>query len=243
MAENPVVLGNIDNASHRSEDIASANQDVSLAREPEKQRLEKLSQEILELKQTSLANVNNHSREIQKLRRHLRWLTGLSLVAILGLGGTLAGVTYSLRNEQISLRNEQNKIAQQVESIDADRVSTQQLDQLRNQINSLNQQAKELSKRAVELSQQVPQVSLNQLEAIRDQLQELETSIRENFSNAVISGQLKQLNEILSRSLQAPNKQTSVPPSSNPPQSDAPMQSSTSSESVGGSTNTLSPSQ
>jgi uncharacterized phage infection (PIP) family protein YhgE len=80
-------------------------------------------------------------------------------------------------------------------------VSIQQFEQLKTLINSLNQQAKELSKRTVELSQQVPQVSLNQLEAIRDQLQTLEVSIRENFSNAVITGQLKQLNKIPSRAL------------------------------------------
>lgn len=66
----------------------------------------------------------------------------------------------------------------------------------------------------MELSQQVPQVSLNQLEALRDPLQTLEVSIRENFSNAVITGQLKQLNEILSQALQTSTNQPSSPPSS-----------------------------
>lgn len=235
MAEKTVVFGNTDDASYQSGTIASANQDCTLARESDKQNLEQLAQEILALKQASLENANNHHREMQKLRGYLRWLTGILLVAILGLGGSFIGVTYSLRNEQ-------NKIAQQVESIADNQVSIQQFEQLKTLINSLNQQAKELSKRTVELSQQVPQVSLNQLEAIREQLQTLEVSIRENVSNAVITGQLKQLNEILSRALQTQTNQPSSPPSSDPLPENTPIPNSTSSEAVGGSTDGLNPS-
>lgn len=131
MAEKTVVLGNTDDASYQSGTIASANQNCTLAKEPDKQNLEQLAQEILALKQASLEHTNNHHREMQKLRGYLRWLTGILLVAILGLGGSFIGVTYSLSNEQIRLRNEQNKIAQQVETIADNQVSIQQFEQLK----------------------------------------------------------------------------------------------------------------
>ncbi len=63
---------------------------------PAAQHLEELAREVLELKLDYLSEVENRSREIKRLRSQVKWLTGILLVAIAVLGGSLIWLTYSL---------------------------------------------------------------------------------------------------------------------------------------------------
>jgi len=186
MAENPTVLGvDARTTSDQPDNRVLADQDTTVSsQEPETP--------------ASLSDAKNYNREIKRLRRHLRWLTALSLLGIIALGSTLAGVTWYFRNEQIRLKNQQNQLAQQLKSVTANGASTQRIETLESQINVLNKQVQELSRPE-------RQIALNQLNAIQYRVQSLETRVRENPSDAVIAGQLKEMNERLRRMQSNPN--------------------------------------
>ena len=188
MAENPTVI-EVDErtTSDQPDNRVLADQEVTISdQEPETQ--------------LSLSDAASYNRQIKRLRRHLRWLTALSLLGIIALGGTLAGVTWYFTNQQIRLRNQQNQLAQQLKSVTANGASTQRIESLESQINLLNKQVQELSKPE-------RQIALNQLNAIQYRVQSLETRVRENPSDAVIVGQLKEMNDRLRRMQQNQNDQ------------------------------------
>ena len=140
-------------------------------------RLE-LAQEIRELKQALATNAQSTGDEIERLRTQTKWLTGLFIASVVALGGILAGVTFSLRNEQAQL-------VQQIDSLD-NQVNTERLESLESQINALSEQVNTLSEE----------------ETDNGLLQRLVTSIRENLSNPTINRQLNRLNELLENSQQ-----------------------------------------
>lgn len=210
MAENPTVL-DVDErtASGQTDDRVLADQDTTISsKEPETQ--------------ASVSDANNYKREIKRLRRRLKWLTALSLLGIIALGGTLAGLTWYFRNEQIRLRNQQNQLAQQLKSFTANGASPERIQGFESQINLLNKQVQELSRPE-------RQIALNQLNAIQYRVQSLEARVRENPSDAVIAGQLKEMNERLRRMQQNQSDQGGSSSQSNSSQSKASSRNSTSS--------------
>lgn len=210
MAENPTVLGVDDRTtSNQPDNRVLAEQDTIVSsQEPETQ--------------APLSDAKNYNREIKRLRRHLKWLTALSLLGIIALASTLAGVTWYFRNEQIRLKNQQNQLAQQLKSISPNGATTQRIQSLESQINLLNKQMQELNKPEL-------RTSLNQLTAIQYRLQSLEARVRENPSDAVIVGQLKEMNERLRRMQPNQNNQGGSSSQSNSSRSNASSRNSTSS--------------
>ena len=209
MAENPTVL-DVDErtASGQTDDRVLADQDTTISsQEPETQ--------------ASVSDAN-YKREIKRLRRRLKWLTALSLLGIIALGGTLAGLTWYFRNEQIRLRNQQNQLAQQLKSFTANGASPERIQGFESQINLLNKQVQELSRPE-------RQIALNQLNAIQYRVQSLEARVRQNPSDAVIVGQLKEMNERLRRMQQNQSDQGGSSSQSNSSQSKASSRNSTSS--------------
>lgn len=212
MAENPTVLG-VDErtASDQPDDRVLADQDATFsAREPETQAY--------------VSDARNDKREIKRLRRHLRWLTGLSLLAIIALGGTIAGLTWYFRNEQIRLKNQQNQLTQQLKAISPNGATTQRIESLESQLTLLNKQVQDLNKPEL-------RTSLNQLNAIQYRLQSLEARVRENPSDAVIVGQLKEMNERLRRLQPNQNNRGGSSSQSNSEESNSSSRNSTSSNS------------
>ena len=209
MAENPTVL-DVDErtASAQTDDRVLADQDTTISsQEPETQ--------------ASVSDAN-YKREIKRLRRRLKWLTALSLLGIIALGGTLAGLAWYFRNEQIRLRNQQNQLAQQLKSFTANGATPERIQGFESQINLLNKQVQELSRPE-------RQIALNQLNAIQYRVQSLEARVRQNPSDAVIAGQLKEMNERLRRMQQNQNDQGGSSSQSNSSQSKASSRNSTSS--------------
>ncbi len=212
MAENPTVLGVDDRTtSDQPDNQVLADQDTTVpSQEPETQ--------------ASLSDAKNYNREIKRLRRHLKWLTALSLLGIIALGGTLAGAAWYFRNEQIRLKNQQNQLAQQLKSISPNGATTQRIESLESQINLLNKQVQELSKPE-------RQIALNQLNAIQYRVQSLEARVRANPSDAVIVTQLKEMNERLRRMQPNQNNQGGSSSQSNSSQSNTSSRNSTPSDS------------
>lgn len=214
--DRPLTYSQTNNGSTYQEAYASPE-------EPENQQLAKLTQDLQTLKQTTDAKIRSAAHETTRLRTQLRWLTGLLIAAIVALGGTLAGVTWMLQNEQVNLRSQQQQLTEQVRTLEQGRISTEQFDRLEQQLNSLNQRTQELSQQAQTLVEQFPEVSLTQLEAIQRQLQTLEQGIRENLSRDTTLSQFYTLNETFQRLLenQTSQQDTEV---LNPNQSSQPTQ-------------------
>jgi uncharacterized protein (UPF0335 family) len=133
-------------------------------------------------------------------------------------------VTWYFRNEQIRLKNQQNQLAQQLKSISPSGATTQRIERLESQSNVLNKQVQDLSKPE-------RQIALNQLNAIQYRLQSLETRVRENPSDAVIVGQLKEMNERLRRMQPNQNNQGGSSSQSTSSQSNTSSRNSNSSSS------------
>lgn len=122
----------------------------------EKQRLEGLAQEILELKLVFLSDAEHMGRDLEQLRRQVNWLTGVLIAAIAIMGGTLTWLTFSLQSEQAQL-------AQRLESIAADAVAVERIDTLEEQLSAL--------------SDQLPDNIAANIAANEAELQELQTQI------------------------------------------------------------------
>ncbi len=98
------------------------------------QRLEELGRILLEFRLTSEQDSEKIGKTLKRLQRQAFWLrTGL-LLTLLGLGGSLAGVTFLLRADQVQLAREVNEISQQGGS-EANLVS--RLDSLASQVQGL----------------------------------------------------------------------------------------------------------
>ena len=97
---------------------------------PAAQHLEELTREVLELKLDYLSEAENRSRSLKRLRAQVKWLTGILLVAIAVLGGSLIWLTYSLNLFPNQLgRKIQSKTPEQ-----------QELKSLKSEVRSLGEQ-------------------------------------------------------------------------------------------------------
>lgn len=168
--------------------------------ESEQQRLERLSQEVQELKLSSQNNAKNHHREVSFLRRRLGTLTGISIAVIAILGGTVAWLGSSLSTE----RAERDQLAEQVRSASEDRIGVEQIADLQSQISSLREQARSLS-------QQAPETINRELREIQTKLGDLETQIREI---AVNNNARQQVIDTLERSFNLNQEQSPAPSNS-----------------------------
>ncbi len=93
---------------------------------PAAQHLEELTREVLELKLDYLSEAENRSRSLKRLRAQVKWLTGILLVAIAVLGGSLIWLTYSLNLFPNQLeRKIQSKTPEQqeLESLKTEKIS------------------------------------------------------------------------------------------------------------------------
>ena len=138
---------------------AVADYSTVSAQELEKQRLEGLAQEILELKLVYLSDAENAGREADQLRKQINWLTGLVVVAIAIMGGALTWLTFSLRTEQ-------NQLMQQVDAIATDTVSSERINRLETQLSDLVEQIPPTLSRDLETSQTQLDELANQIDTV-----------------------------------------------------------------------------
>ncbi|NJL39414.1 MAG: hypothetical protein HC840_31620 [Leptolyngbyaceae cyanobacterium RM2_2_4] len=129
----------------------------------EKQRLEGLAQEILELKLVFLSDAENFGREIDQLRRQVGSLTGLLVAAIAILAGTLTWLTFSLKSDQ-------GQLSRQLEAIAADAVAIERIEQVETQLESFSESLPNSLAADVEMNQA-------QLATLEAQISELTTSV------------------------------------------------------------------
>lgn len=129
----------------------------------EKQRLEGLAQEILELKLVFLSDAENFGREVDQLRRQVSNLTGLLVAAIAILTGTLTWLTFSLKSDQ-------GQLSRQLEAIAADAVAIERIEQVENQLESLSEELPDSLSENIEANQA-------QLKTLETQISELTTSV------------------------------------------------------------------
>jgi hypothetical protein len=144
--------------------------------------LTRLTSEIDGLKQTINAQHQQSSTEISRLRKQLRWLTGVSAVAIVVLGGALVGVSLNLRQEQIALRESQQELVAQIEGLQSGQITSEQLAQLEELLSSLNQTTGNLQEQARSIIEQIPGASREQLESLQGDLEDLQNSVQDQLS-------------------------------------------------------------
>lgn len=147
----------------------------------EQQRLERLSQDVHDLRQTSEANARNHRFEVNRLQNRLGFMTGLSLVVIASLVGAIAWLG-------VSLKFEQNQLTEQVRSLDGEKNRLEQIQSLENQLKAL--------------SQKVPgtEAFTRELNANQARIQDLEARIRQISENSQARQQvIDRLEKILQR--------------------------------------------
>jgi DNA repair exonuclease SbcCD ATPase subunit len=167
--------------------------------ESEQQRLDRLSQEVQELKLASQSNARNHHRQVNHLRRRFGMSTGIFVVVIAVLGGTIAWLGSSLNAE----RAERSQLAEQIRSANEGRqAGIERITDLQSQISALREQARSLS-------QQAPETITRELREIQDKLRDLETQIREMATNAEAR---RQVVDTLERSLNLNNQEKSPSP-------------------------------
>ena len=132
---------------------------------PEQQRLERLSQDVQDLRRSSEVNARNHRLEVNRLQNRLGFMTGLSLVVIASLVGAIAWLGFSLKSQQTQL-------TEQVRSLEGEKNRLEQIRSLENQLKAL--------------SQQVPgtEAFTRELKANQARIQELEARIRQINENS-----------------------------------------------------------
>lgn len=113
----------------------------------DKQHLEDLAREVLELKLATLSDADHYGREVEKLRNQFIWLTGIFILAIAILGGTLAWVTFTLKSTQ-------EQLVERVDSVTANRVRVEQIEELEENLRSLQEQLPETIARDVATNQE-----------------------------------------------------------------------------------------
>ena len=127
------------------------------------QHLEELAREVLELKLDYLSEAENRSRSLKRLRAQVKWLTGILLVAIAVLGGSLIWLTYSLNLFPNQLeRKIQSKTPEQ-----------QELKSLKSEVRSLGEQLPQTVR--------LLQGNQNKLKELETQAQNRETSVNKRY--------------------------------------------------------------
>lgn len=148
------------------------------------------------------------SSEVQRLRRRLGWISGLSVVA-LALSGVLAGFMFNMKLQQ-------DQQQQLVGTLVSDKAGVQ------SQINLLEQQVTSLNQQVTSINQQIPKDLSGQLKATQAQLKQLQAIIQEINSKAVtreqLNATLRRIQQNLNNSGQAPTPLISPTPSNAPSQ-------------------------
>lgn len=170
----------------------------------ERQRLERLSQEVQALKQAAESDAQNHRREVSSLRGQLGLLTGVSLAAIALLAATAGWLGFSLKTEQA-------RLAEQVESAKDKSAGTQQIEGLEDQISTFQRQVRSLG-------QQAPEAIASEIRGVQDRLRELETQVKEIATDVKVR---EQVIDTLERALQTLNKEEPSTPSTPAPAADS----------------------
>lgn len=155
-----------------------------------------LMRELNEVKQVASSQVNRSAEDVGRLRGQLRWLTGISAVAIVLLGGALIGVTLGLRQEQTALRENQQEMTEQIETLQAQRGNPEQLNRMEELLASINENAQNLGEQTQDILENLPEASGDQLRQIQEDLQDLQQGVRENLSQ---EGALERLNNLYER--------------------------------------------
>lgn len=144
--------------------------------------LNRLTTEVDGLKQALQTQAQQSSAEAHRLRTQLRWLTGMSVVAIVILSGALVGISLLFRQEQIALRENQQALVAQLEGLQSDQVSSEQLAQLETLLSSLNQTTGDLQDQAQDIIDQIPGASRDQLESLQNDLKDLQEDVQDQLS-------------------------------------------------------------
>ena len=160
--------------------------------------LNRLTTEIDELKHAMMTQQHQASTEAHRLRRQVRWLTVLSTVAIVLIGGSLIGVSLNLRQEQIALRENQQQLAAQLDILQAERMNPEELSRLESLLSSLNQATGDLQGQAQQIIEQLPGASREQLEALQGDLEDLQQDIQEGLSQEE-GGVMDRVNDLYKR--------------------------------------------
>lgn len=155
-----------------------------------------IMRELNDVKHMAANQMSRSAEDVKRLRGRMQWLTGISAVAIVLLGGALIGVTLGLRQEQTAIREDQQQLTEQVETLQAQEGNAEQLNRIEELLTSLNENAQELGGQAQNIVENLPGASGEQLQAIQEDLQELQQGIRDNLSP---QGALDRLNSIYER--------------------------------------------
>lgn len=223
--ENNATIGLHDNNQSSTHPEAAHPENLSLpADEKNYSRLDQLSQELEDLKQTIASDTSRLTQRITQLRKRMRWLTGGLIAAVVALGGTIALTAIPLWNQQTNLQNEHQQLTEQIRTLEEGGISAEEFQQLQEQLTSLNQRTQELSEQAQALVEQLPEVTSSQFETLQQQLQDLEQSIRDNLSRDNTLSQFYTLNETLQSILDNQSSATSSPELSNLSESNQPSQ-------------------
>lgn len=176
-----------------------------------------LMHQVEELTRTNAANAQHAIHEADRLRSQVRWLVAGLVIAVVGLGGAIAGVFFGLRDQQATIETQQDLLAEQVETLDEAQGSAEQLSQVEEQLQALNQRAEAIGQQAQSLIQQT-EVSPSQLESIQQQLESLESSIQENVSDSSILGRINDLRNSIPGTEARPNAGAGSAPEAQPDQ-------------------------
>lgn len=141
--------------------------------ELQRQRLDGLAQEMLELKLVLLSDTDNVGRDLDRLRRQVNGLTGIIIVAIAVLSGMMTWLAVSLRTEQAQLSQQVAAIA--TDSVALDRIqdlesTTAKLEQGRDNIEALQD-------RLDRIVSDLPTEVEADIEVVQDQIAELEIQV------------------------------------------------------------------
>jgi len=129
-----------------------------------------LAQEILELKLVALSDAENYSREVERLRAQVSWLTSVLALVLTLIGGGLVWLTYSLRTDQ-------SRLAQEVRALTDSAADIQRLTDLQNEVERLNQQVPRLESQLDRLNDRVPSDLKSDLETQSATLDDLQTKL------------------------------------------------------------------
>ncbi|MGB3493749.1 MAG: hypothetical protein WBA57_13550 [Elainellaceae cyanobacterium] len=162
----------------------------------ESSALIQIMRELSDVKHMASAQMSRSAEDVKRLKGRMQWLTGISAVAIVLLGGALIGVTLGLRQEQTAIRENQQQLTEQVETLQAQEGNAEQLGRIEELLTSLNENAQNLGGQAQSIVENLPEASGEQLQAIQEDLKDLQQGISENLSP---QGALERLNNLYER--------------------------------------------
>jgi hypothetical protein len=143
--------------------------------ELQRQRLDGLAQEMLELKLVLLSDTDNVGRDLDRLRRQVNGLTGIVIMAIALLSGVMIWLAVGLRTEQAEL-------SQRVAAIATDSVALDRIQELETTTSELAQGRDEieaLETRLDRIVNDLPTEVEADIEAVQTQITELENQMSE----------------------------------------------------------------